>query len=252
MSAFLVVAAAACIGAQASEARDDATAKPQAPAEQPAAADQPVAADAAAVAKLAPEERVRRLRSALKRIEPVLSALKSVRGRFVQTKRLEVFGRDVETRGTFALRMPDMFRWETTEPVRSELVVRGASGVRRRTSRKGDLTEAPFELSKDPVTSATVQQVFLWTTGRFAKASETYSLELLSEAPLSIRAVPTDEGVAKVIRSVEVEFSGEPVHLSRVALAEQAGTSSVLRFVDVEHDPDLPDSLFALEPAVAK
>jgi outer membrane lipoprotein-sorting protein len=220
---------------------------PAADGKAPAAEQKTPAADAAAVAKMPPEERSRRLGVAMKGLADALAAVKTVRAKFVQTKRLEVFGRDVESKGTLALRVPDMFRWETTEPVRSELVVHGAAGVRRRTSRKGETTETAFELAKDPVTAATVQQVFLWTTGNFAKASASYALDLVSEAPLVVRARPSDERMAKVVASIEVEFGGSPVHLARVTLTEQTGSRSVIAFSDVEHDPDLPADLFSLE-----
>jgi len=203
-------------------------------------------ADAAAVAKLTPEERARRLAAAMKRVSAALSKVKSVRAGFVQTKRLEVFGRDVVSRGTLALQVPDLFRWETTEPLRTELVIAGESGVRRRVSRKGETTETPFELAKDPVAAATVQQIFLWTTGDFAKASRSYAIELVSEAPLVVLAKPSDERIGKVVRSVEVEFSPEPVRLKRVTLTEQSGAASVIAFHDVAHDPALPRELFAL------
>ena len=118
-------------------------------------------ADAAAVAKMTAPERARRLDMSMKALSHALSGVRAVRAAFVQTKRLEVFGRDVETRGSIVLKKPDLFRWETTEPLRSELVVNGSKGVRRRTSRKGEVTETAFELAKDPVTAATIEQVLL-------------------------------------------------------------------------------------------
>ena len=239
------------VSANARGGGDEGGTKPvppvNAPVKSPAEPATQAPADAAAVAKMTAPERARRLDASMKALSHALAGVRAVRAAFVQTKRLEVFGRDVESRGSIVLKKPDLFRWETTEPLRSELVVNGSKGVRRRTSRKGEVTETPFELAKDPVTAATIEQVLLWTTGDFAKASASYALDLVSEGPLVVSARPSDERIAKVIASVEVEFSAAPIHLVRVTLTEQTGSRSTIAFKDVEHDPELPADLFSVE-----
>ncbi|MCE9634219.1 MAG: outer membrane lipoprotein carrier protein LolA [Planctomycetes bacterium] len=207
----------------------------------------PAAADAKAVEAMTPADRTKHLDALLAKLSEALSKVKSVRAAFTQTKRLEVFGGDVVTRGTLAFRVPDRFRWETTEPIRTALVVNGAKCLRTRTSRKGDVVETAFDLATDPVAAATVQQVFLWTTGDFAKAATSYEIALVSEAPMAIRATPTDERIRKVISAVDVEFAADPIRLVRVALAERAGTRTEIAFSTVEHNPELADELFAVE-----
>lgn len=211
------------------------------------AADEETKADAAAVAKLTPEARAKRLAAALAALAKDLAEIKTLRASFVQTKRLEVFDGDVETKGTLSLALPDRFVWETTHPFRTTLVVNGDRALRRRTSRKGDVTETPFELKDDPVTAATVQQIFLWTRGDLTKASEAYTVELVSEAPLIVRAVPKDDRMRKVVVSIELAFAPAPSHLERVTLAEAAGTTTRIDFRDVERNPELADAIFAVE-----
>ncbi len=244
LSAALLVLGALFSGAGAARGGDDASTKTPAPATVPA--------DAAAVALLAPAEKARRLEAAQARLSKSLASVTSVRACFVQTKRLEVFGRDVVSRGTLALKVPGAFRWDVASPVRAELVVSGSTGVRRRWTRKGDVTETAFELAKDPVTAATIQQVFLWTTGDFAKAAASYRISLLSEAPLVFRAAPTDERLLKVIASVDAEFTEVPARLVKITLTEQTGSHSTLAFHSVEHNPDLPAALFSVDVRPAK
>jgi outer membrane lipoprotein-sorting protein len=217
------------------------------PAPAPAADSKDAPADAAAVAKMTPEERAKHLTAALEGLTKDVAEIRTLKASFVQTKRLEVFGGDVETKGTLKLRLPDRFAWETTEPLKSVLVVNGDKAVRRRTSRKGVVTETKFDLKEDPVTAATVQQVFLWTSGDLAKASGGYALDLVSEAPMTVKAVPTDERMKKVIASVTLEFSERPSHLAKVVLAEQTGDTTEIAFSGVERNPDLADDVFAIE-----
>jgi hypothetical protein len=189
-------------------------------------------------------EKARRLRLALDRVSKDFSEVRTLAARFEQRKRLEVLEEEAVSRGTLAIGMPSRLRWEYVEPVKTLLVVNGARARRERTSRKGVVTKTTFDLKEDPVASATTEQVFLWVGGRTAEASKSHSLEIVSEKPLRIRAVPKDERVAKVIVSVELEFAGDPVVLSRIVLSETSKTRTEIGFRSVERNPELPADLF--------
>jgi outer membrane lipoprotein-sorting protein len=201
-------------------------------------------ADAAAVKSMDGKEKERRLRLALERISKEFAGVKTLRATFAQRKRLEVLDDVALTKGTMALEMASKLRWEYVEPVKTLLVVNGARARRERTSRKGEVTSTTFALADEPIAAATAEQVFLWVGGRTAEAAKSHVLELLSEKPLSVRATPRDERVAKVIVAVDLDFAGEPLHLSRIVLEETSKTRTEIEFTGVERNPELPADLF--------
>ncbi len=203
--------------------------------------------DAAAVAALSKEERARRLDGALAEISKALADLRSLRAQFEQRKHLEVFGEEVVSRGSLALRFPGRLRWEYREPLRTVLVVSGDRVRRERTSRRGETTSETARLVDDPVTSATAEQVFLWTRGDFAKARERYDLELVSTTPLVVRAAPRDATMAKVIEAVDLTFDSTSRALTAIVLREKTRSRTEIRFLDVERNPELGDGLFDVE-----
>ncbi len=234
LAAFAVVATAAASLAQ------DGAKKPD-----PATPDPPKT-DAAA-AESSPEEVAKRLDAVLAGISKRLGAFKTLRCRFEQRKYLEVFEDVVTSEGTLALAVPDKLRWEYAKPLKSVLTVNARRALRERTSRKGETTRKEISLDDDPVTSITVEQVFLWTRGDFAKARKGYDLAFVTEKPLCVRAKPKDERVRKVVTSIDLSFCDDRRALTGLTLTEAGASRTVVTFLDVEIDPPLPESLFRLE-----
>jgi len=206
-----------------------------------------LAQDVAKETKPTPAELAMKLDAVLADLSKRLGAVKTVRSRFEQKKYLEVFDDVVTSEGTLALAAPDKLRWEYVKPVKSVLTVDGRLAQRARTSRKGETTKKTFSLDDDPITSITVQQVFLWTRGDFASARDGYGLALVSEKPLVVRATPKDARVKKVVASIDLTFSDDRAKLTGVTLVENAKARTVISFLDVEIDAPLPEALFKIE-----
>jgi outer membrane lipoprotein-sorting protein len=194
-----------------------------------------------------PESAARKFEAVLADLGKRLGAVRTLRSRFEQEKYLEVFDDVVKSEGTLALAVPDKLRWEYVKPVKSVLTVNGKRAKRERTSRKGETTRRTYSIDDEPVTAITVQQVFLWTRGDFAKAREGYDLELVTEKPLVVRATPKDRRVKDVVASVELTFSEDRGKLTRVTLIEKSKARTVISFLAVEIDPPLAEGLFEIE-----
>ena len=208
-------------------------------------------ADAVAAAAAAAEDASKRLDAVLADLAKSLGAVKTLRCRFEQRKYLPVFEEVVVSEGTLALAVPDKLRWEYVKPLRSVLTVNGRQTMRERTSRRGVTTRTTASLDDDPVTQVTVQQVFLWVRGDFAKARESHELALVSEKPLVVRATPKEARLKQVIASVELTFSDDRKRLSGVTLAEKGAARTEIRYLDAEIDRDLPASLFEIRSAAS-
>jgi outer membrane lipoprotein-sorting protein len=220
-----------------------APAAPAAPAPKAAGED---AAPRKPFAELTAAEREKRLRAAEAELSRNMGSLKTLRASFVQRKHLEVFGKEVESRGVLSLAVPGKLRWEFATPVKSALVVNGDRGLRERTSRRGTKTIARFALADDPVVAGTAGQVFLWTRGDFAGARKDFALELVGEAPLRIRATPKGDAMARVVASVELAFSEDRKSLVEVVLVEANKARTVISFTGIERDVELAKESFEI------
>ena len=176
-----------------------------------------------------------------------LGAVKTLRSRFEQKKRLEVFEDVVTSEGTLAVAVPDKLRWEYVKPVKSVLTVNGKQAQRERTSRKGETTRRTYVLDDEPVTAITAQQVFLWSRGDFSKARESYDLSLVSEKPVVVKATPKAERMREIVASIELTFGDDRRSLAAVSIVEKGGAKTTITFLDVEIDPALPEALFKIE-----
>lgn len=212
----------------------------------------PVAAKPADATVAAAEAAAKRLDAVLADLAKGLGALKTLRCRFEQKKYLAVFEDVVTSEGTLALAVPDKLRWEYVKPLRSVLTVNGRQSMRERTSRKGVTTRTIASLDDDPVTQITVQQVFLWVRGDFAKARESYELSLVSEKPLVVRATPKAARMKEVIASVGLTFSDDRRRLTGVTLTEKGTARTEISYLDAEIDKELPASLFEIRSAAAE
>ncbi len=226
----------------------DQPVKPIKPAEPAKTADGDAAATPVPdVSKMTPAEREKALRAALADLSKRLGKVKTLKARFEQKKYLAVFEREVTSMGSLALEPPTRLRWEYEHPIKSVLIVDGERARTERTSRRGKRTVRTFALSEDRITAITADQVFLWTRGEFAKAEESYKLDLVSLMPLELKATPRDERMRKVVRSVTLTFTKDRNALAQVALDESDEARTRIAFTDVEIDPELPATLFKLE-----
>ncbi len=182
-------------------------------------------------------------------LEEVLAEIKGAAGQtetllsdFVQEKNLSLMAETLVSRGRFAYRKPDMLRWELLEPIASGFVLRGSQGERWNSlSRQVER----YSVARDPVMGMVARQLLAWARVDLDWLQSHYLMTLKSEQPLGLQLTPRDQAEAGIIRHIEVTFAPDRSHVEQVALAEQSGDSTVLKFFNVTLNRSLPDNIFA-------
>jgi len=160
---------------------------------------------------------------------------------FVQEKHLSIMAEPLASKGRFAYRKPDQLRWELLEPIAAGFVLRGKQGERWNSlSRQVE----SYAVERDPVMGMVAKQLLAWARVDLDWLQSHYLMALKSAEPLGLLLTPRDPGEAGLIRHIEVTFAPDRSYVDQVALAEQSGDSTVLKFSHVAINSALPANIF--------
>ncbi len=180
---------------------------------------------------------IQQLQTLLARPIEHLQGAQTVRGEFEQTKTLSGFDQALKSRGEFVQVRNHGVRWQTLEPIQSEMVltpdgVRGMAGA------------------EDGAAARALADIFM---GLFAldleHLSRRFHLEALEPAAdetWALQLIPRDPALQDVI--AQVRIAGDAT-LDRVRFEDALGDTTEIRLHDVELDRQAPgtDALSVFE-----
>ena len=167
--------------------------------------------------------------------------LTSVSARFTQLKDMRILARPLVSTGRFYFKAPDSVRWEYETPVQSILLMNEGLVRRYTQGPKGLIEDAGAVLQ---AMNVMLSEIALWSRGRFNE-STSFAAEMKPTSESVIVLIPRDEGLAKVITGIEVEFVPEkPGVISKITIREGSGGITTLQFSDVVINAPLNDSVF--------
>lgn len=181
-------------------------------------------------------------------LQPLLNELKiaaadtkTLSSGFVQEKRLAIFSEKLLSQGRFAYQQPDRLRWELLAPVASGFVLRGDQGERWNSLSQ---ERGSFSVENDPIMGLIARQLLAWARVDIDWLQKRYQMELISTQPVVLRLLPLDRGEAGFIDYLQIKFADDRRHIVEVLLTEQGGDSTLLRFIDVKLNSELPAEAF--------
>ena len=93
-------------------------------------------------------------------------------------------------------------------------------------------------------TSVMLQEIMLWSTGRFTE-SQGFTAELLAGTAPRIQLRPRDSSLGKIISGIEIiPAPDRPGMIKSIIIREGAGNTTTLDFADVKINARLEDGLF--------
>ncbi len=173
-------------------------------------------------------------------IKTAAREVRSVRADFTQEKHMKILARPLVSRGRFIYRSPGSLRWEYLSPVRSVLLMH-EGGVRRFVKGQHGFTEdsgARLEAMR-----IVVEQIARWLHGDF-EAHPDFSARLLPGKPSRIILTPKEQGLASIIRRIELRLSVKPGVIDSVTIEEGRDSRTVLRFTGARLNEAIPDRTF--------
>jgi outer membrane lipoprotein carrier protein len=190
------------------------------------------AAATAAAAERAPAD--------LEEIAAIQRKIQTLRARFVQRRRVELFAEELVSRGGFYFKRPDRFRWDVDEPFRASMIL--ADGKILTTD--GDGTQA--HAAPLPVSATDIAGLL---TGSVDVLRGLFEVQMPPSAGgqerLELR--PLKPALARTVRLVTLELAPQEKYVQRMVLEEASGDRIEITFDDVQVNAVLPDALFTLE-----
>jgi outer membrane lipoprotein-sorting protein len=184
--------------------------------------------------------------SCLGAIEAAQTGTRSVSARFTQTKHLSLLDEPLVSTGRFFFEQPDRVRLEIETPRAATIVVNG-----RDISIPG-LTERDKEqLAMTPMAS-----MFSELGGMFGGSAENLRRNFaVAAAPedgaIALTLTPTVPAWQRLFRTIQLRFTEPDLVLGAMRFEDALGDRVEIVMRDVQRNPDLPDSLFTIEPTPA-
>jgi outer membrane lipoprotein-sorting protein len=183
----------------------------------------------------------------LQRIEAKAKTLKSLSGRFRQTKFTRLLTSPMESEGVFYWQPPDRFRWEVTHPAPFSLVARGDTVL----VYSRDLKRAT--VYRHPAGDGLLGQI-IGTAGDTEAFKNTYYMQITptTEAEdrdgLQLQLEPRSYRQARYLKRVEVLVDPVSWLPQKVTITEANGDWSRIHLLEPAENAALADDLFSVQP----
>jgi hypothetical protein len=171
-------------------------------------------------------------------IRAAADSVKTVQADFTQEKHLPILKKPLVSIGRFAYQAPGNLRWEYIQPVRSILLMH-AGETRRFLESEGQLV--PDRSAELQAMSVVMDQITAWLRGRF---DDNPMFAAALGAGGKILLTPTAEGMAKLIRRIELQLADQPGAIDTVTIYEDEVAFTRLVFRNLHLNPKLRDALF--------
>ena len=171
-------------------------------------------------------------------IQAAADSIKTVQAEFTQEKHLPILKKPLVSTGSFAYADPGSLRWEYVQPVRSILLMHNGE-TRRFLESEGELV--PDRSAGLQAMSVVMDQITAWLKGRFDD-NPMFAAELADGGKIVL--TPTAEGMAKLIRRIELQLAADPGAIDTVTIYEDENAYTRLIFENLRLNPQLEAALF--------
>ncbi len=182
----------------------------------------------------------------LQHLQSQLKDVTTVEADFVEKKNLAVLNHTLTITGHFALQKPDKFIWIVHDPVKYAIRVEGDEV--RQWDEDTDHVDV-IHLGGDPTFKAITEQMQAWFLGDYEGLAKNYTVDVLSENPLSLRFAPQGDSMAsKIIQQIELTFAADERYIEKMVVTESGGDTTTLEFVHTQLNQPIKDDIWRMPP----
>jgi outer membrane lipoprotein carrier protein len=175
--------------------------------------------------------------SLVKRIEERHARTKDIVGRFVQSYRSGLLGRELVERGIVSIKRPGQMRWEYKDPEEKLFVSDGKTFYFY-------VPEDRQVIVQEQDTQRSLAARLLFGSGGLLEEFEATLDEPWEDGVLTVRLVPRREDAELERAYIDVEPSGR---IRSILLEDLQGNRTRFRFENLRENTNLPDRLFRFE-----
>ena len=201
----------------------------------------------------------------LSTLESKTKDVSSIQTKFIQTKKLAVFTKEITIEGMVYIKKPNLFAWHVYKPVRYGLVVKGTE-VSQWDSDTNQVQT--ISMKNNPAFSAIFEQMNGWLSGNYKSFMNDYKITVVGDGlqATGIRHQKTNiqlrsssfEGQAehlilkfaplksaasyKFIKSITLYFGKDPRYIKKFVIKERNGDQTTLNFLNTKLNAPIPSN----------
>ena len=164
----------------------------------------------------------------------------SIQTRFIQTKKLAVFTKEITIEGMVYIKKPNLFAWHVYKPVRYGLVVKDS--VISQWNADTDIVKT-ISMKNNPGFKAIFNQMNKWLSGNYKPLMDDYHVSVVSEEPLSLEFTPLKSTDSfDFLARITIQFNRNLRCLDKIIVLEKNGDKTTLTFFDTKLNKQIPSS----------
>lgn len=182
----------------------------------------------------------------LAELQKTLSGTTNVLADFVQEKHMSVMRQKVIIKGQLAFQQPNLFAWHVTEPIRYNLVLRGAT-LRQWDESTGK--EQEMSMANNPVFEMVNRQLRAWFGGEFEALLNDFDAKVSPTSARIILFTPNQNSFArKAIRQVVLTFREDGRYLESILIDELSGDTTLMTFLNTVVNSPIKPEIWEVKP----
>lgn len=161
-----------------------------------------------------------------------LGRVRSLRAEFVQVQHRKILKKPLQSTGTIRFDRPSALVWSVVAPYRSSFSLQGTRAV----MDVPDLgTHEEIDLAAVPDANRLATSLMVWLQADAAAVARDFDTTF-TDSPPSVRLVPKDATLGKLVASLTLGLAPSPWRVARVLITEPSGDEVELRFHAVQLD----------------
>lgn len=182
----------------------------------------------------------------LDHVQKQFRTIATMRGDFVQQKKIAVLNHTLTLEGKFAIQKPDRVMWLVNKPVKYAIRVEGEE-VRQWDEDTN--TVQVIHLNGEPTFKAIFDQVQSWFLGDYKALGQMYDVYVMGNQPLSLRFAPKPGSmVLKLVRRIDVTFATDQLCISSMVIHESSGDNMTLHFSNIRPNQPIAAGIWEIPP----
>ena len=176
----------------------------------------------------------------LAKMDQSSNALRSLQCDFVQSKRMKILSKEMQSKGILYFKKPDKIRWQYTSPYDYTFIMNGD-----KVQIKSAKTTKSIDIQGNKIFRQISTIILNTITGGGIKNSSDFNVELYESGDIYFAKMqPKKKEVKQVYSSIEVYFNSALTMVDTIKMIEKSGEYTVVKLVTPKINAAINESVF--------
>lgn len=176
----------------------------------------------------------------LDKMEQSSNALRSLQCDFVQSKKMKILNKEMNSKGVLYFKKPDKIRWQYTSPYDYTFIMNGD-----KVQLKSAKSTKNIDIQGNKIFRQVSSIILNTVTGGGLKNSADFDVELFrSNDAYFAKMLPKKREIKQVYSAIEVYFNASLTMVESIKMIERSGEYTVVKLVSPKMNNPINESLF--------